>query len=114
MQILNERSLFSVMNISKKIRLYRFTALLLCLLIAPMALYEFQRGDLLEMLQSLGYLVAGLVYAIEPRAFVGQPDNPRARLVEISVAQKSLALLAFMLILLPFVTWYISGFMEIM
>lgn len=101
------------MNTDTKINLLKICSLLLVILAIPIIFFQFQNGELLETLQSFGYLLCSLAVAIQPRAFLASPDDPKVKLEEFSIVQKSMFAFAIVLIALPFLAWYITGFSDI-
>jgi hypothetical protein len=91
----------------------RYSGLVLAILSIPLIFYRYQQGDIIEALQSLGYMLGAFAFTLRPEALVATPENPRTTLAVLSVTQKVLFLCAIVLALLPFVAWYTTSILEI-
>lgn len=102
------------MDTTGKINLIRYSAFLLAFISIPLIIYQFQQELIIEGFRSVGCLSGALAFALRPQAFVVLPDSPRTVLAELSMAQKALFLVAIVLLLLPFLAFYISALGEIL
>ena len=102
------------MNRNSQINLIKYGTLACILLSAPMTWYQFQAGEPLEALKTLGWIAAAFAFFIQPEAFVAVEQGSKTMIAAVSTTQKSLFLAALLLILLPFVGFYVTGFGEIL
>ncbi len=101
------------MNIDKRTSLIRYSSILLGILFIPLAFYQFQLGEMLEVLRSIGYLSGSIAFAIGPQAFVALPGESKTAVSKLSLSQKCLFLAAIVLALVPFLAFYINGLMNL-
>lgn len=103
------------MNTTRKTKFFRYVGVISAVLFTPMIFYQFQQGHSIEVLKTLGFLLGSVAFAMQPQAFVTLPDDARTTMAPLSTMQKILFLAAiFLALLLPFLSFYIIGFIEIM
>ena len=101
------------MTLDKRTSLIRYSSILLGRLFIPLAFYQFQLGEMLGVLRSLGYLSGSIAFAIGPQAFVALPGETKTAVHKLSLSQKCLFLAAIVLALVPFIAFYIGGLMNL-